>query len=102
MRMVLALIIGLIVGSVAMWFYGTTRGHSAVRSSGDQIESGTKSAREAIQERLRAWELRPEDVKDDLTRSGEVIRDRARQVGRAIADGNADARITGANKMKLA
>jgi hyperosmotically inducible protein len=101
MRIVLALVIGLIVGGTAVWFYGTTRGQATVRTTGEHIDSTTKTARDAIQERLRAWDLRPEDVKEDLARTGQVIRDRARQASQAIADGTADARITGAIKAKL-
>jgi osmotically-inducible protein OsmY len=100
-RTILALLLGLLVGAGAVWFYGTRQGKSAVHSTGQSIESTTRSARDAIQEKLKAWELRPEEVKEDLTRTGQVIRDRARQVGQAIADGTADARITGSIKGKL-
>src|SRR5438552_418378 len=101
MRAILALIVGLMIGAVAMWFYGSTRGRSTVHGTGQQIETGAKSARDSIQERLKAWDLRPEDIKEDLSRTGEVIRDRARQASQAIADSTADARITGAIKAKL-
>src|SRR5438874_6714596 len=101
MRVVLALFIGLIIGGAAVWFYGTTSGKAAVRTTGDQIESTSKTARDTIQEKLKAWDLRPEDVKEDLAHTGEVIRDRARQASQAIVDGTADARITTAIKTKL-
>lgn len=101
MRVVLALIIGLAAGAGGVWFLGTSHGKSALRSTGEQIESSSKAARDSVQERLRAWDLRPEDVKEDLAKTGEVIRDRARQAGQAIADSTADARITTAIKTKL-
>jgi len=101
MRVVLALIIGLAVGAGGVWFLGTSRGKSAMHSTGEQLENTGKSARDSVQERLRAWELRPEDVKEDLAKTGEVIRDRARQASQAIADGTADARITTSIKGKL-
>jgi hyperosmotically inducible periplasmic protein len=101
MRVVIALFIGLVIGGGAVWFLGTSHGKSAVHSTGDQLESTTKTARDSIQERLRAWDLRPEDVKEDLAKTGEVIRDRARQATQALADSTADARITAAIKRKL-
>jgi hyperosmotically inducible protein len=101
MRVVIALFVGLVIGGGAVWFLGTSHGKSAVHSTGDQIESTTKAARDSIQERLRAWDLRPEDVKEDLAKTGEVIRDRARQATQALADSTADARITAAIKRKL-
>jgi hyperosmotically inducible periplasmic protein len=101
MRVVIALFVGLVIGGGAVWFLGTSHGKSAVHSTGDQLESTTKTARDSIQERLRAWDLRPEDVKEDLAKTGEVIRDRARQATQALADSTADARITAAIKRKL-
>src|ERR1051325_8413819 len=101
MRVVIALFVGLVIGGGAVWFLSTSRGKSAVHSTADQIESSTKAAHDSIQERLRAWELRPEEVKEDLAKTGEVIRDRARQATQALADSTADARITAAIKRKL-
>ena len=101
MRVALALFMGLIIGAGGVWFMGSSHGKSAMRSTSEQIENSGKAARDSIQERLRAWDLRPEDVKEDLAKTGEVIRDRARQASQAIADGTADARITTSIKTKL-
>jgi gas vesicle protein len=101
MRVFLALLIGIIVGAAAVWFYSTERGKSAVRQTGDQIESSTKAARDTIQEKIKVLDLRPEQVKDDLARTGQVVRRKAREAGQVIADKTADARITAAVKGKL-
>jgi hyperosmotically inducible periplasmic protein len=101
MKIFLALLVGIIVGAAAVWFYSTTQGKSVVRATGDQLESTSKAARDAIQEKLRVLDLRPDQVKDDLARTGQVVRRKARQAGQAIADATADARITGAIKTKL-
>src|SRR5206468_11003171 len=61
----------------------------------------TKSARDTVQEKLRVLDLRPEQVKEDLARTGQVVRRKAREAGQAIADATADARITTAIKGKL-
>jgi osmotically-inducible protein OsmY len=45
--------------------------------------------------------LRPEDIKDELARTGRVVRRAASNAGHAIADATADARITAAIKAKL-
>ena len=45
--------------------------------------------------------LRPEDIKDELARTGQVVRRAANEAGHAIADATADARITAAIKAKL-
>ena len=95
------LVIGILIGAVAVWFYGTRQSKSTVKATGEQIESATKSARDAVQEKLRVLDLRPEQVKEDLARTGQVVRRKARQAGQAIADATADARLTATIKGKL-
>jgi len=67
----------------------------------NQVENAAKSAGDAIQEKLKVLDLRPQDVKDELARSGQVVRRTAKEAGQAIADATADARITAAIKGKL-
>jgi osmotically-inducible protein OsmY len=95
------LIIGILIGGVGFWFYGTRAGKSTIQATGEQIESATKTARDAVQEKLRVLDLRPEQVKEDLAKTGQVVRRKARQAGQAIADATADARLTAAIKGKL-
>ena len=101
MKAFFILLVGIVLGGAAVWFYSTKQGKSAVRATGEQIESTTKSARDAVQEKLRVLDLRPEQVKDDLARTGQVVRRKTREAGQAIADATADARITAAIKGKL-
>src|SRR4051812_10912723 len=98
MRVLLALIIGLAIGAAAVWFYGTERGKTTVQQTGDQIENATKGARDALQEKIKVLDLRPDQIKDDLAKTGQVVRRKAREAGQAISDATADARITGAIK----
>jgi len=99
--MLITLLVGFVIGAAAVWFYHTSQGKSTVRAAGEQIEHGAKSARDAVQEKLRVLDLRPEDIKDDLARGGQIIRRKAREAGHAIADATADARVTAAIKGKL-
>ena len=46
-------------------------------------------------------DVRVEDVRQELERTGLVIRQKAAQIGTAIAETTADARITGAIKARL-
>jgi osmotically-inducible protein OsmY len=79
----------------------TDRGQARLRATQQQIEGATREAREAAQEQMRSWNLDPQSVKDELARSGQVIRRKAAEAGQAIADATADARITAAIKAKL-
>jgi hyperosmotically inducible protein len=97
MKVILALMVGIALGVAAVWFYNTGQGRSAVKATGDQLEN----ARGAVQEKIQVLDLRPEQIKDDLERTGRVVRRKAREAGQAIADATADARITGAIKSKF-
>jgi len=101
MKIILALIVGVLVGAAAVWFYGTGRGKASVKTTGDQIENTTKAARDELQQKMKEYNLTPEQIKEDLARTGQVVRRKAREAGQAIADATADARITGAIKAKL-
>ncbi len=101
MKVLLALIVGVVIGVAGFWCFSTTRGRSVAQQAGAQIEHTTKAARDVIQEKLKILDLRPEDIKDDLARTGRVVRRKAREAGQAIADSTADARITTAIKTKL-
>jgi len=101
MKVFLALVVGLLVGAAAVWFYNTSQGKATVRTTGGQIESATKSARDTIQDKLKVLDLRSDDIKDELARTGKVVRRQAKEAGQAIADATADARITAAIKGKM-
>jgi hyperosmotically inducible protein len=101
MRFLIALIIGVVIGAGVVWIYGTNRGHDTARAAGDQISDGAKSARDAVQDKLKALDLRSDDIRDELARTGQVVRRKAREAGNYIADATADARVTAAIKAKL-
>ena len=101
MKVLFALLLGVVIGAAVVWFYNTNQGKSTMRSTGEQIESATKSARDTIQDKLKVLDLRPEQVGEDLARTGQVVRRKAREAGQAIADATADARVTAAIKAKF-
>lgn len=101
MKVVFALLVGVAVGAAAVWVYTTKEGRDHAHTAGEQIENATKSARDTIQDKLKVLDLRSDDVKDELARTGQVVRRKAREAGQAITDATADARTTGAIKTKL-
>jgi hypothetical protein len=101
MKTFLALVLGVAFGAAAVWFYSTYRNDPRMRSAEQKVENAAKTTRDAAQDKLRALHLSPEDIKDELARTGRVVRREASEAGHAIADATADARITGAIKTKL-
>jgi hypothetical protein len=90
MKILITLVIGIAIGGLAVWCVGTRQGKQAVHSAND-----------ALQDKLKVMDLRSEDIKDELAKTGQVIRRTAKAAGQAIADGTADARTTTAIKAKL-
>lgn len=84
-----------------VWYFVQGQHNSRVKSVSDQVENAARSAGDAIQEKMKELNLRPQDVKDELARTGQVVRRKAEEAGHAIADATADARITAAIKAKL-
>lgn len=101
MKVFLALIFGIIVGAAGLWILSSNNGRTQAQAVGNQIQGAAESARDALQEKLRVLDLRTNDIKEDLAKTGQVVRRRAREAGQAIADVTADARTTGAIKGKL-
>ena len=101
MRTFLALVLGITLGAAAVWFYSTYRNDPRMKSAEQTVENAARTTRDAAQEKIRVLHLRPEDIKDELARTGQVVRREAREAGHAIADATADARVTGAIKAKL-
>jgi hyperosmotically inducible periplasmic protein len=100
MKIFLALLLGIAVGAAAIWFYDN-RNAPRVRSAENQIQSTATSAGNAIEDKLKAWHLTGSNIQDDLARGGQVVRRKAQDLGHAVADATADARITAAIKGKL-
>ncbi len=101
MRVLLALIIGVLIGAAAIWYLGSGHGDSRVHDAQNKVEDTAKSARDAVQTKMQDWHLGGDDIKDELKRTGTVIRHKAQDAGQAIADATADARTTAAIKAKL-
>jgi len=102
MRVLFALIIGIILGAAGLWYLNTQHGaNSQIQNAANQVQSAAKSAGDAIQEKLRVLDLRTNDFKDELARTGKIVRRKASEAGQALADATADARLTAAIKAKL-
>ena len=101
MRTLLAMALGLTLGGAAVWFYINYGKDLRLQSAGQKVETAAKCVRNASTNELQVLHLRPDDIKDELARSGQVVRRAASDAGRAIADATADARVTAAIKGKL-
>ncbi len=101
MRLFLALVVGVCLGVAGLWYYNTSQGKARVDATGEQLKNAAKSAGTAVQDKLRVLDLRTNDIKEELSRTGQVIRRKTREAGQAISDATADARTTTTIKGKF-
>ena len=88
MKAFLAFIVGLVVGILVQRYVIPPSGPILSRSTTDKIS-------------LPEINFDSEKIKEELSRSGQVIREKAREAGAAISDATADARTTATIKGKL-
>lgn len=60
------------------------------------LQETARSMRDSVADKLEAWKLTPENIKEDLARTGEVVRSKAFAAGERIAN----ARVTAVVKAK--
>ena len=101
MKVFFGIVVGMAIGVAAYWYFTTEQGRTNLHQAENQVESAGRSAKDAVQEQLKVLDLRSNDIKSELARTGQVVRRKAKEAGQAIADATADARITAAIKGKL-
>jgi osmotically-inducible protein OsmY len=87
----IGLLTGILLTSASGWYFFVARKHPRLRHAWDIVDA-----------RLTAWHLRGDDIKEELARTGRVLRRQARELGSAVADASADAAITAKIKAKYA
>lgn len=68
----------------------------------DKARETAAATRQAISDKLTEWHLTPEEIKRDLASHGEVVRAKAKEAGRNVADATQNAKIKAFIKAKYA
>lgn len=101
MKTLLTLILmGLLVFGF-FWYLGVARQDERVLHAEGELVHSVGKMKEAIQDKLRDHSLDSEAIKEELGRTGKVVRQLAREVGTAVAEATADARTTATIKAKF-
>jgi hyperosmotically inducible protein len=101
-RILFSFIVGVGVGAFGYWYVMEDVGRGRVKETRDQFKA--EAGRVAGDLKTRIGELSEggvEAVKEELARTGTVVREKARAAGQSIADTAANARTTGAVKARL-
>jgi len=95
MKTLLVLLVGAAIGIAGYIFFRETFQKSRLERAGDKISESADNLKDKM-------DLDTNEIKDELARTGKVIRKKAEQARAAIVDATADARITTEIKGKLA
>lgn len=110
---IIGMLIGIIVGVGAIWYFTVGRTTPEVQQVEeraaielddvkDSAQQAVEKTRQAVQAKMEAWELRPEDIQEELAEQGEVVRRKSRDRADALTDATTDTKITTTIKAKLA
>jgi len=98
-RFFFGFILGLVVGAGGYWYLGRDKAERDFATARDQVANGADKMKTSIREKIA--DIKTEDIREELNRTGMIVREKTKQAGQAIADATANARITGTIKSKL-
>src|SRR5258706_1333188 len=95
MKTIVVLLLGIGIG-IGIFWYVHEADDKNFQTSAAQISNNVNQARENLGRKIS--EINTQQIKDELARTGQVVRKKAEEAGAKIADATADARITAAIK----
>jgi hypothetical protein len=111
MKFLNGLVLGIIFGAAGFWFFQYKAGQhpeSEQRYEQSAVKAGAaagEAARhlsDALAAKLETLDLRRDEIKDEMARSGKIVRRKAIDLGQQVADEATDARIVTTIKAKYA
>jgi len=110
-RFLNGLVLGIVVGAAGFWFVqnkarqhpeAEQRYEAAATQAGASARDTAQLVSDAMKAKLETLDLGADEIKDELARTGKIVRRKARDLGAQVADSAADARIDAAIKAKFA
>jgi osmotically-inducible protein OsmY len=105
------LILGIVFGALAFWYIqkkaaehpeAQQRYERAAAQTASNVTTTAHSMSDALSAKLDTLDLNGDQIKDELSRTGQVIRRKAQDIGAAAADAASDARAITEIKAKYA
>jgi hyperosmotically inducible protein len=95
-------LLGVILTAFTGWYFIVARKQPGLRHAQQSTANALGRAVNALETRLVAWHLTSDDIREELNKTGRVVRRSVRDFGAAMADVGADAAITAKIKSKYA
>jgi hyperosmotically inducible periplasmic protein len=111
MKFLNGLVVGIIVGAAGYWFIqekarqhpeSEQRFEEAAGRVGASAKETAHDLSDAFKAKLETLDLRSDQIKDEMTRTGKVFRRKAQEIAGQVADAASDARAVAAIKTKYA
>jgi hypothetical protein len=99
-RFILGILVGALIVGAVIW-YNSQHRQTKTEQAKEDVRNALAHTGDAIREKLDDWHLGPDDIKDELNKTGRVVREKAQAAGEAISDAATDTRITTTIKAKL-
>ena len=96
MKVFVSFLVGVIVGVAGYWYLAQPNSKRTVTDAQESIRSNATTIGQSLKDTFAT-----DQIKDELARTGRVIREKAGMTGEAIADTVANARSTATIKAKL-
>ena len=93
------LLFGVILLAGGLWYYNekNPRAHSVT----DDLKGAARDTKDFVADKIGSLNISPDNIKDEMSRFGQVVRNKAKEAGKVIADETSDTRITATIKGKL-
>jgi osmotically-inducible protein OsmY len=101
MKTLVLLILLAALGAGYYWWVNNGHRGDQLRQAEDQTAQQANKLQSTIRDKLKDLAPSTSALKEELERTGKVVRKKAEQVGTVLADATADARITATIKAKL-
>jgi osmotically-inducible protein OsmY len=95
-NVLLVFVTGAILGAGGHWYLTQPRSRELSAQAKENVRESAAKVGESLKQTFD-----PENIKEELARTGRVVRDKAGQAGDYVADATANARTTAAIKAKL-
>lgn len=98
-RMIFCFLLGIGTGAGGYWYFQQDAGKAQLDQARAQVVTNANRVADAIKDKIS--EISVDDIQEELSRTGTVVREKAHQAGQSIAGAAANARITATIKARL-
>jgi osmotically-inducible protein OsmY len=111
MKFLNGLLIGIIIGAAAWWYMqdkarqhpeSEQRFQESAAKAGAAATEAAHHLSDAFKAKLETLDLRTDEIKDEMAKTGKIVRRKAQEIGSRVEDEAADARVVAAIKAKYA